>query len=442
MANGSMSSPITYHSRSPLSARARYDQPIHEDGRGRNLALQFRQERADGTITYGNETSSGVVICEDDVLTIDTILACVRVLGESMAALPFNLIRQENDNRENATDLPLYDLMRNAPNDETTAYEMRLWMMFDACVRGRGFAQVLRNASGTIISLWPLEARRMRKRREKATQRLVYVYMPAGSSVKASDDKGILLEADEVLEIQVLPGGGLLGQSIVSLQRECIGAAKAAEMYSSEFFANGGAVTGTLEVPKEMSEQAYLRLKKDWKAAHTARGKRHSVPILEGGAKFTALALNHEETQLLETRKFQRSSIAGLFRVPAHLINDMEKATFSNIEQQDLGFVKHALRPWMTNWEQRCNLTLLSKIDRLTLGFKHNDRDLLRGDFPSRMDGYGKGINAGVFSPNDCRRLEDLNPYPGGDVYLVNSTLVPIKNAGKVPPSPQPAPTK
>lgn len=416
-----------------MTVSARYAEPIFADGRGRNLALRFRQEQADGTIGYPNETASGVRITEDDVLSIDTILACVRVLGESMATLPFNLVRYIKDEVNNATDLPLFDLMRWAPNPETTAYEFRLWLMFDALVRGRGYAQILRDAKGNIIQLWQLEARRMRKRRDPKTKALIYVYMPCGSSKGTDDKNGILLEADEVLEIQVLPGG-LLACSLVGLQRECIGAAKAAETYSSEFFANGGAVTGVLEIPKEMSEQAYIRLRRDWKEQHTVRGKRHGVPILEGGAKFSALALNHEETQLIETRKFQRSSIAGLFRVPAHLINDMEKATFSNIEQQDLGFVKHALRPWMTNWEQKCNLILLSVADRKTLGFKHNDRDLLRGDFPSRMLGYQSGINAGIFSPNDCRRLEDVNPYPGGDVYLVNSTLVPIQNAGKTTP--------
>ncbi len=193
-----------------------------------------------------------------------------------------------------------------------------------------------------------------------------------------------------------------------------------------------------IEVPEEMSEPAYKRLKADWNESHSQKGKRHGVPILEANAKFNPIALDHEETQLLETRKFQRSTLAGILRVPAHMINDLEKATFSNIEHQDLNFVKHTLRPWMTNIEQRCRLTLLTPAERKELYFKHNDRDLLRGDFPSRATAYSLLVNCGVMSPNDARLAEDMNRYEGGDVYLVNSTLVDITKLKDVTPRPAP----
>lgn len=387
-------------------------------------------------------TASGISVNLNEVMKVDTVLACVRVLAESMAALPFELLQEDDKSgsTEPAYDNPIYELMRWQPNEETTAYEFRLQLMVDALIRGTGYAQVRRTASGKIIDLWQLQARHMKVYRapksagaRRPAGRIIYCYTPAateGSKKPAS----VLLESDEVLRIQVLPNGGLIACSLVELQRESIGASKASEQYASEFFANGGVVSGIVEVPEEMSEETYLRLKKDWETAHSAKGKRHGVPILEGGAKFNPIALNHEETQLLETRKFQRSTLAGIFRCPAHMINDLEKATFSNIEHQDLNFVKHTLRPWMTNWEQRCRLTLLTPAERKTLEFRHDDRDLLRGDFPTRMEGYSTGVMAGIFSPNDVRRAERMNTYPGGDDYFVNGTLVKVKDVGKVPP--------
>lgn len=408
-------------SRAALGVSNRVDRP---------LLTMSQTARENWLLRYQEQTAAGTKVTEENALTIDTVLTCVRVLGESMAALPLDLMRREGEDEKEkivkATDHPAYRLIRKRPNPEMSAYEMRLWMMVDCLIRGRGVAQVQRNGLGEPIALWPLLARHLSPKRAPDDDRLVYTYSWVDGR---GGQKEILLEANEVLQIQMLPYGGLIGFTLIQLQREALGASKAAEAYSSEFFANGGAVTGVIEVPETLDEEAYQRLKKDWKDSHTRKGKRHGVPILEGDAKFHPLALNHEETQLLETRKFQRSTIAGLFRVPAHLINDLEKATFSNIEHQDLGFAKHSLRPWMTNWEQRCDMALLSEDEqaRDELFFKHDDRDLLRGDFPSRAAAYGTLINSGVMSPNDARRAEDMNPYEGGDVYLVQGALRDIR---------------
>lgn len=369
-------------------------------------------------------TSSGSKITEDNVMSIDSVFTCVRVLAESMASLPFDLLATtgkgatERINRD--VDNLLYDIMRSQPNAETTAYEFRFWLMCDALIRGRGVAQIIRDGNGKVLELWQLTASRLCKKRAP-DGRLIYTYTYASDQVK----KEILLEADEVFEIQMMPYGGLIGYCLTISQREALGASKAAEEYSSEFFANGGAVTGVIEVPETLDEPTYQRLKKDWKENHTKKGKRHGIPILEGDAKFHALSLNHEESQLLDTRKFSRSTVAGLFRIPSHLINDLEKATFSNIEHQDLGFAKHTLRPWMTNWEQKANKQLLTVAERRTKQFKFNDRDLLRGDFLSRMQAYAAGIQAGVFCPNDALRAENMNPYEGGETHYVQGALRP-----------------
>lgn len=377
---------------------------------------------------------------EDDVLSIDTVLSCVRVIAEETACLPFELFKPEADgtNVEAAIEHPLYNLMRWSQNEEMTAFDFRMWLMVDVLIRGRAYAQIIRDGKGQVLSLWPLNARDVRPYRATKTEKgliegqIYYEYYNRG----VVGAPRIILKKQDVLKIQLMGHGGLLGLSMVELQKESLGASKAATEFSSEFFANGGATSGVLEIEAELSEVAYQRLKKDWKEAHTGTGKRHGTPILEAGTKFTPFALNHEETQLLETRKFQRSTISGLWRVPAHLINDLESATYSNIEQQDLGFAKHCLRPWLTNWEQNCQLSLLTDAERKQgYFFRHNTRDLLRGDFPSRAIAYSSLVNVGIMSPNDCRRMEDMNSYEGGDQYLVNGTL---RDINKEPVAPQP----
>lgn len=380
--------------------------------------------RSTGGSYFTQASSSGKQIDATNALEIDTVLACVRVLAESVASLPLDLyIRNEAQSTvAKAKEEELFWILKERPNDEMTSYELRLWMMVDCILRGNGYAQVIRSGRG-VLELWPLKASKVKPKRTKSGK-LVYEY-------PMENGKDIALEADEVLHIKAFSYGGLIGLSLIELQKDLLGAAKSSEDYAAEFFANGSAPSGLLSIPEELSDKAYERLQREWQDAYTGEGNRHKAPILEGGAKFEPTMLNHEETQLLETRKFSRSGIAGVLRVPAHMINDLEKATFSNIEHQDLGFLKHSLRPWLTNWEQRLKLTLIDKSQRETHYFKHNTNDLLRGDSKARSEAYSSLVQNGVYSPNDVRRKEEENPYDGGDEYLINGTLRPVKMAGR-----------
>lgn len=386
---------------------------------------------------WSKESSAGVVMDEDNVVGIDTILACVRVLAESVATLPLELYQGNTDDQtiKPAYNNPVYDLVRWQANEETTAYELRFHMMVDSIIRGYGVAQVIRTNKGRPLQLWPLYARWLYVRRAPDDGRLIYEYRQNGVTKDA-----VMLEMDEVLIIKSFCHGGLLGSSLVRLSADTLGDARAAEDYASEFFRNGQSFSGAIEVPDELSDEAYERLKKDWRETHTGTGQRHKAPILEGGAKLTPLSLDNQESQLLETRQYKRSTLAGLFRVPAHFINDLEHATFSNVEHLDLSFAKHTLRPWLTNWEQRLRMTLLNSGEKGRYFFVHDLTDLLRGDLPSRFTAYSQAVQAGILSPNDCRRRENLNPYQGGDTYLVQGALRDIN--APVPTSAPTAPSK
>lgn len=356
----------------------------------------------------------------DNALGLSDILTCVRVLAESIACLPLCIYRAEDDGGYKAYDHPLFELTRWQPNANMTSYDLRLWMMVDALLRGNGVAQVIRDGSGKVVELYPLFA-----------SKINYHIMPDGTLhylYPDPDNEGqeVMLEQNEVLHIRTFASGHLLSPSLIDLSSDLLSGGKSAESYTREFFENGTSVSGVIEYPDEMDDETFERLKADWSARYSGTGNRHKTPILEGGAKFTPMNLNHTESQMLESRKYTRSQIAGLFRVPAHLINDLEKATFSNIEHQDLGFVKHTLRPWMCNWEQKLRMTLLSDDEKSQYYFKHDTNDLLRGDMPSRFSAYAQAIQNGIMSPNDVRRKEDEPMYDGGDTYLANGALLPV----------------
>ena len=360
-------------------------------------------------------------VTSENALELSDILTCVRVLAESIASLPLCVYMYGNNGGQKAKEHPLFELLRWQPNANMTSYDLRLWMMIDCLLRGNGVAQVLRDGTGKVVELYPLFC-----------SKLGYHLMDDGTlhyTYPDPDDpeKDLMLEQDEVLHIRLFASGYLMSPSLIELGSELLSGALGAENYTREFFENGTAVSGVIEYPNEMDEETFQRLKQDWSNKYSGTGSRHKTPILEGGARFTPIALSHAETQMLESRKYTRSQIAGLFRVPAHLINDLERATFSNIVEQDLGFVKHTLRPYLTNWEQKLRMTLLSDSEKDMYYFKHETDDLLRGDLKQRMDAYAQGIQNGIFSPNDARRREDEPTYEGGDTYFVNGALMPVE---------------
>ena len=207
--------------------------------------------------------------------------------------------------------------------------------------------------------------------------------------------------------------------------------AVAAEEYGAKFYANGAAPSGVLEHPGVLKDPAKVR--DSWNAAFGGSSNSHKVAVLEEGLKYTPISISPNEAQFLETRKFQIDEIARIFRVPPHMVGDLEKSSFSNIEQQSLEFVKYTLDPWVVRWEQSLSRALLSETEKKSYFFKFNLEGLLRGDYQSRMQGYSIGIQNGFMCPNDVRELENLDLIPdelGGNKYMVNGNMVDLKNVG------------
>ena len=234
-----------------------------------------------------------------------------------------------------------------------------------------------------------------------------------------------------MLHIPGLGFDGLVGYSPIAMAKNAIGMAIACEEYGAKFFANGAAPGGVLEHPGTIKDPQ--RVRESWQSTFGGSGNANKIAVLEEGMKYTPIGISPEQAQFLETRKFQINEIARIFRVPPHMVGDLEKSSFSNIEQQSLEFVKYTLDPWVIRWEQSIQRTLLSKDEKTAYFVKFNLEGLLRGDYQSRMNGYAIGRQNGWMSANDIRELENLDRIPaedGGDLYLINGNMLPLKNAG------------
>lgn len=379
---------------------------------------------------YGGSTA-GKNVSETSAMQMTAVYACVRILSEAVAGLPLHLYRYgEKGTKEKAIDHPLYRILHDEPNPEMTSFIFRETLMTHLLLWGNAYAQVIRNGKGEILALYPLMPNRMKVDRDRSGE-IVYEYTRSSDDARTSSGSVVLLKSMDVLHIPGLGFDGLVGYSPIAMARNAIGLAMATEEYGAKFFANGATPGGVLEHPGVLKDPA--RVRESWNSVYQGSGNSHRIAVLEEGMKYTPIGIAPNEAQFLETRKFQINEIARIFRVPPHMVGDLEKSSFSNIEQQSLEFVKYTLDPWVVRWEQSIQRSLLTKAEKETMFVKFNVDGLLRGDYASRMNGYAVGIQNGFMSPNDVRELENMDRIPeelGGDRYLCNGNMTPLESAG------------
>ena len=243
----------------------------------------------------------------------------------------------------------------------------------------------------------------------------------------------VTFQREDILHIPALGFDGLIGYSPIAMAKNAIGMAQACEKYGSKFFNNGALPGGVLTHPSHVDEAKADELRERWRSLFGGANNSNRIAVLEDGMKFEPISINPNEAQFLETRKFQLNEIARIFRIPPHMIGDLEKSSFNNMEEQSLEFVKYTLEPWLIRWEQGIEKALLTIDEKKTYFVKFNLDGLLRGDYESRMKGYSIGIQNGFMSPNDIRNLESLDEIPdeeGGNMYMVNGNMLPLKKAG------------
>ncbi len=379
-------------------------------------------------------TAAGKNVNERSAMQLTAVYACVRILAEGIAGLPLHLYKcGRNGSREKAAGHPLYFLLHDEPNPEMTSFVFRETLMTHLLLYGNCYCQIIRDGRGQVTALYPLMPNQMSVDRDEKGQ-LYYTYLRSGEEADTMKKGTIYLLPEDVLHIPALGFDGLVGYSPIAMAKNSIGMGLACEEYGAKFFANGAAPSGVLEHPGTIKD--ITRLRESWNAIYGGSKNAGKVAILEEGMHYSPISISPNEAQFLETRKFQVDEIARIFHVPPHMIGDLERSTFSNIEQQSLEFVKYTLNPWVCRWEQALTRSLLSPKEKREYCIKFNVDGLLRGDYQSRMNGYAVGRQNGWMSANDIRELENMDKISeeqGGDLYLVNGNMIKMTDAATNP---------
>ena len=385
-----------------------------------------------GRYFFWGSSSSGKMVTERSSMQMTAVYSCVRILAEAVAGLPLHMYKyNDSGGKEKALAHPLYFLLHDEPNPEMTSFVFRETLMTHLLLWGNAYAQIIRNGNGEVVALYPLMPNRMSVDRD-SQGRLYYQYYRGLDEAKINKDNIVVLSPQDVLHIPGLGFDGIIGYSPIAMAKNAVGMAIACEEYGAKFFANGAAPGGVLEHPGIVKDPE--RVRESWNSVYQGSGNSHKIAVLEEGMKYTPIGISPEQAQFLETRKFQINEIARILRVPPHMVGDLEKSSFSNIEQQSLEFVKYTLEPWLVRWEQSMIRSLLTTEAKKNYFIKFNVDGLLRGDYQSRMSGYAVARQNGWMSANDIRELENLDQIPeeeGGNLYLVNGNMIQIKDAIK-----------
>lgn len=377
-------------------------------------------------------TTSGKPVNERTAMQTTAVYACVRILAEAIASLPLHVYEYQDDGGKKLVhDHPLYYLLHDEPNPEMTSFVFRETLMSHLLIWGNAYAQIIRDGAGRVLGLYPLLPDKMEVQRDDKGN-IYYVYSRNSDENPTFKEYGnIKLKAEDVLHIPGLGFDGLIGYSPIAMAKNAVGMTLACEEYGASFFANGANPGGVLEHPGVLKDPSKVR--ESWNSVYRGVNNAHKIAVLEEGMKYQQIGIPPEEAQFLETRKFQINEIARLYRIPPHMVGDLDKSSFSNIEQQSLEFVKYTLDPWVIRWEQSLQRSLLLPGEKGKYFIKLNVDGLLRGDYQSRMNGYAVGRQNGWFSANDIREMENMNPIPdeeGGNQYLINGAMTKLADAG------------
>lgn len=377
-------------------------------------------------------TTSGKPVNERTAMQTTAVYACVRILAEAVASLPLHVYEYQDDGGKKLVhDHPLYYLLHDEPNPEMTSFVFRETLMSHLLIWGNAYAQIIRDGAGRVLGLYPLLPDKMEVQRDDKGN-IYYVYSRNSDENPTFKEYGnIKLKAEDVLHIPGLGFDGLIGYSPIAMAKNAVGMTLACEEYGASFFANGANPGGVLEHPGVLKDPSKVR--ESWNSVYRGVSNAHKIAVLEEGMKYQQIGIPPEEAQFLETRKFQVNEIARLYRIPPHMVGDLDKSSFSNIEQQSLEFVKYTLDPWVIRWEQSLQKSLLLPGEKGKYFIKLNVDGLLRGDYQSRMNGYAVGRQNGWFSANDIREMENMNPIPdeeGGNLYLINGAMTKLADAG------------
>lgn len=383
----------------------------------------------------GGPTQSGVQVSDELALQLQAVWSCCKVLAEDIAALPLIVYRRLDDGqKERAPNHPLFPVLGFKPNSEMTRVQFLEALILNMGLRGNGYAHVVRGADGRARELWPLRSDHVQiTRNDDGT--LTYQWSPGASFAPGAQDSSVRhFTPEQILHSPLMSRDGVLGLSPITQARESIGLAYTAQSYGARLFQNDSRPGGVLKHPKELGEEARTRLQDSWRLAHEGTAHAHRVAVLEEGMEWQQVGISPEDSQFLETRKYQRTEIAGLYRVPPHMIGDLDHATFSNIEHQSIDYVKFTLLPWLVRLEMALKRDVFAEGEPFFAEFLVDG--LLRGTLKERYEAHRIAHEGGWMNANEIRKLENMGPIPGGELYWKPSNMT---DGTEPPPAPPPA---
>jgi HK97 family phage portal protein len=368
------------------------------------------------TSTYTGKTVSDVT-----AMNVSAFYAGVRLISETMGMLPVFIYRRLGGSaKEKFPEHPLFDILHTKPNEWQDALQWHEMMTSHAIMWGNGYSEIVPGRRGPVDQLIPLNPKRMMEVRLEADGKLRYVYMLQNGEKKTYFQ-------NEIFHLKGF-GYGLAGISLLTAMQETLGIALGTEEHAGRYFGNAAVPSGIVEHPGTMSGQAQDNFKKGFNEDYASVSRHHTVMVLEEGMTWKQMTVSNKDSQFLESRKYHVNDIARWLRLPPHLIGDLEKATFDNITEQDLEFVKYAMLPWVKRYEQAHQTQLF--MAPKTFFAEYNLEALLRADYKTRMDGHQIAITNGILSRNEVRELENRNPYAGGDQFLTPLNMTTTTTGG------------
>lgn len=402
---------------------------------------------------WGNHTPSGIAVDENAAMRLSAVFAATRVISETIASLPLHLMEQVGERTSRmALDHPLYPLLNRAPNSEQDSMTWFDQQIPNQVNQGTAFAEIQRRRGrggsvGEVVGLWPIHPSRIPPqniRRNGQSYKQIQVGDPGEIVFYVKNDDGTeypVRRQNMLCVPGVLTQNGITGRSVIEWGAHAMGVALATERHVAAYFRNGTVSNIAMKSPRKLNEETANRLRNQWQNVYGGADNKFKALVLEDGMEIQQLSIDARQAQLLESRNFSVSDIARWYRLPPHLLADLSRSTFSNIEAENLSFVIHSMMPWIVRWERALNNQLLTPEEQDQYYFRFEVKSLLRGDMAARSDFYTKLFNLGAMSPNDIRNEEDLNPIDDGDVYLVPLNMTTVENAGKVQES-APMPTE
>ena len=379
----------------------------------------------------GIESTSGVRVTTATAMRFIAVYSCIDILSRTVGSLPLYLYRRlPEGGKELARKHPLFSLIRRQPNPEMTSMRYFSTQQGHLASGGNAYSYIEWGGNGYPRALWPLKPDRVQPSRSDG--RLKYKYYPGSEDKKHVE--GFEIPPGYVLHIPGFGYDGLMGYSPISLAREAIGLGMAAEEFDARYFGSGTHPGMIIEHPGKVDPKIKADLKSSLKESYSGLGKAHQMMLLEDGMKASPITINPEDSQLLETRKFQVNEIARLYHVPPHMIADVEKTTSwgTGIEELNIGFITHTMRPWFVLWEEELGRALLLDSEKDEYFFEFDMSQLLRGDTLKQMQAWVLAKRNGIYNADEIRGWDNHNPIPGGlgKEFIIEKNMIGLSDMG------------